>query len=45
LFLFVNDAVLAVPGLYGYFYDNNTGTAEVTITRQKTCFVCEQPKP
>jgi hypothetical protein len=41
LFLFVNDAVLAVPGLY----DNNTGTAEVTITRQKTCFVCEQPKP
>jgi Uncharacterized alpha/beta hydrolase domain (DUF2235) len=45
LFLFVNDAVLPVPGLYGYFYDNNTGTAEVTITRQKTCFVCEQPKP
>ena len=45
LFLFVNDAVLAVPGLYGYFYDNNTGTAEVMITRQKTCFVCEQPKP
>jgi hypothetical protein len=41
LFLFVNDAVLAAPGLYGYFYGNNTGTAEVTITRQKACFVCE----
>jgi hypothetical protein len=45
LFLFVNDVVLAVPGHYGYFYDNNTGKAEITITRQKTCFVCEQPKP
>lgn len=45
LFLFVNDAVLPVTGLYGYFYDNNAGTAEVTITRQKTCFVCGQSKP
>lgn len=44
LFMFVNDAVLAVPGRYGYFYGNNTGAAEVTITRQKTCFVCELPK-
>jgi uncharacterized protein (DUF2235 family) len=35
LFLFVNDAVLGIPGLYGYFYENNAGTAEVTITRKK----------
>ncbi len=35
LFLFVNDAVLAIPGHYGYFYRNNTGTAKVTITRTK----------
>jgi len=45
LFMFVNDAVLPVPGLYGHFYNNNAGTAEVTITRQKTCFVCDLPKP
>ena len=31
--MFVNDAVLAVPGLYGYFYDNNASTAEAMITR------------
>lgn len=40
LFLFVNDAVLAVPSLRGYFYRNNEGTAEVNITREKACFVC-----
>jgi uncharacterized protein (DUF2235 family) len=45
LFMFVNDAVLPIPGLYGYFYSNNTGTAEITITRQKPCFVCEPQKP
>jgi hypothetical protein len=33
LFLFVNDAVLGVPGLEGVFYSNNVGTADVTITR------------
>ncbi len=43
LYLFVNDAVLGIPGLYGYFYSDNTGTAEVTITRQKSCFVCPDP--
>lgn len=41
LYLFVNDAVLGLPGRYGFFYGNNEGKAEVTITRQKTCFVCK----
>ncbi len=46
LFLFVNDAVLPVPGLYGFFYTlNNLGKAEVAITQQKPCFVCETAKP
>jgi hypothetical protein len=34
LFLFVNDAVLGVPGLAGVFYPNNSGSAEVTISRR-----------
>jgi hypothetical protein len=34
LFLFVNDAVIGVPGLAGIFYTNNIGTADVTITRR-----------
>jgi hypothetical protein len=34
LFLFVNDAVIGVPGLFGIFYSNNSGTAKVTITRR-----------
>jgi uncharacterized protein (DUF2235 family) len=34
LFLFVNDAVLGVPGLEGLFYSNNVGSADVTITRR-----------
>jgi hypothetical protein len=34
LFLFVNDAVLGVPGLKGFFYSNNVGSAVVTITRR-----------
>jgi len=34
LFLFVNDAILAVPGLWSVFYDgNNRGSADVTIAR------------
>jgi hypothetical protein len=44
LYLFVNDVVLGIPGLYGLFYSNNMGTAEVTITRQKSCFVCPTEK-
>ena len=44
LYLFVNDATLGVPGLYSFFYGNNHGTAEVTITRQKSCFVCPTEK-
>jgi hypothetical protein len=34
LFLFVNDAVVGLPGLEGSFYRNNVGTADVTITRR-----------
>ena len=31
LFVFVNDAVIGIPGLYRTFYRNNTGTARLTI--------------
>ena len=31
LFLFVNDAVLPIPGWFDYFYRNNRGKAAVTI--------------
>lgn len=34
LFLFVNDAVIGIPGLFGTFYRNNGGSAQVTITRR-----------
>jgi uncharacterized protein (DUF2235 family) len=33
LFLYVNDAVIGVPGLVGRFYANNSGTAQVEVTR------------
>lgn len=33
LFIYVNDAVLPLPGLYDHFYRRNAGTAEVTIER------------
>jgi uncharacterized protein (DUF2235 family) len=35
LFVFVNDAVIGIPGLYRTFYRNNTGTARLTIERLK----------
>jgi hypothetical protein len=31
VFLYVNDASLAPPRWHSYFYDNNTGTADITI--------------
>jgi hypothetical protein len=34
LFLYVNDVLLPVPGLYNYFYRDNFGKAEVTIRRR-----------
>ncbi|HKS18279.1 MAG TPA: DUF2235 domain-containing protein [Bradyrhizobium sp.] len=34
LFVFVNDAVIGIPGLYNYFYKNNGGTADLVITRR-----------
>lgn len=36
LFLYVNDAVLAVPWLQDFFYRNNAGEATVTIMRCKS---------
>ena len=33
LFLYVNDAILTVPGLTNVFYRNNSGSAKVTVTR------------
>jgi hypothetical protein len=33
LFIYVNDAVLALPGLGDLFYRNNRGTAKVSVTR------------
>lgn len=33
VFLYVNDAVIGVPWLYGLFYRNNSGTAEVTLEK------------
>jgi hypothetical protein len=35
LFLFVNDAVIGIPGLFGFFYSDNSGSAKVTITRSR----------
>jgi hypothetical protein len=34
LFLFVNDAVIGIPGLYKTFYRNNRGSTRVLIQRQ-----------
>ena len=34
LFLFVNDAVIGIPGLYGKFYENNQGSTRVVIRRR-----------
>jgi len=35
LFLYVNDAELVIPGMYNLFYQNNSGSAEVTFERVK----------
>jgi uncharacterized protein (DUF2235 family) len=35
LFMFVNDAVIGIPGLYDRLYRNNKGSARVTVTRTK----------
>jgi hypothetical protein len=34
VFVFVNDAVVGIPGLYNLFYRGNKGTATLTITRK-----------
>ena len=34
VFVFVNDAVVGIPGLYDLFYRRNKGTATLTITRK-----------
>jgi hypothetical protein len=35
LYIFVNDAVIGFPGLYGAFYRNNKGTGQLTVTRTR----------
>ena len=35
LFIFVNDAVIGIPGLYGFLYSYNHGTAQLTVKRTK----------
>ena len=34
LFIFVNDAVIGIPGLFDLFYRNNKGEAQLTVTRK-----------
>ncbi len=34
LFVFVNDAVTGIPGLYDVFYRNNEGSGKLTVTRK-----------
>ena len=34
LFIFVNDAVIGIPGLYDFFYRNNSGSGTITVTRR-----------
>jgi hypothetical protein len=34
LFIFVNDAVIGIPGLYNLFYRNNGGAADLVVTRR-----------
>jgi uncharacterized protein (DUF2235 family) len=35
LFIFINDAVIGLPFLYGAIYKNNTGTGQLTVRRTK----------
>jgi hypothetical protein len=34
LLIFVNDAVVGIPGLYDVFYRNNAGAGRLTVTRK-----------
>ena len=34
LFVFVNDAVIGIPGLYDFFYRHNGGGGKITVTRR-----------
>src|SRR5262245_8865208 len=34
LFVFVNDAVIGIPGLYDHFYRNNGGSADLVVKRK-----------
>ena len=35
LFVFVNDAVIGIPGLYDLLYRNNRGSARITVRRTR----------
>ena len=43
LFIYVNDAVLALPSSKNVFYQNNSGTAKVTVTRIMADSIIEAP--
>ena len=43
LFLYVNDAILTVPGLTNVFYRNNSGSAKVTVRRILATSLIEAP--
>jgi hypothetical protein len=44
LFLYVNDAVLMIPRLTEVFYQNNSGSAKVTVTRILATPVIDAPE-
>jgi uncharacterized protein (DUF2235 family) len=41
LFLYVNDAVIGIPGLAGLFYRNNRGAASVSVCHDRPPRACE----
>jgi hypothetical protein len=45
LFIFVNDAVVGIPGLYDIFYKNNVGSAQITLKRTRPNAPWSLPSP
>jgi uncharacterized protein (DUF2235 family) len=43
LFLYVNDAIIGIPGLRAIFYDNNSGTASVRVDRLTSRAIQTEP--
>ena len=42
LFLYVNDAVLGIPGAAGVFYKHNEGRATVSVCHDRPVRSCEE---